>query len=397
MQRRQFMQLAGGGTLAAAVGVSAGLSGCSSALPPQAVEAWNGPSAKEKDPRRFALSYALLAPNPHNRQPWIADLREPGVITLLCDRERLLPQTDPFGRQILIGHGAFLELLVIALAEQGIGADVQLWPDGELPPALKDWAQQPVARVRLLAGGGTKPKPDPLFAQILRRHTPKVDFDTRRPVDGQKLAYLLDAAQGQGVKVAGTVDAAALEALRNLCWQSARAELLTPRTVMESVQLVRVGPQEILRHRDGISINSAFVRAIDSAGLFDRQTPPAEGSAAYKDMMGRFEGHSRTAMGFFWLSTMGNRRSDAIVAGRAYVRLQLAATQMGLGVHPMSQALQEFPEMQTFYKQAHHLLIDKPAPKGPEDQTVQMLCRLGYTPNPVEATPRRPLLDLLRT
>ena len=397
MQRRQFMQLAGGGTLAAAVGVSAGLSGCSSALPPDAVAAWNGPAATEKDPRRFALSYALLAPNPHNRQPWIADLREPDVITLLCDRERLLPQTDPFGRQILIGHGAFIELLVIALAEQGIGADVQLWPDGELPPALKDWAQRPVARVRLLKSDGAKPKPDPLFAQILRRRTPKIDFDATRPVDAEKLAYLFTAATGQNVKAAGTVDAARLDALRSLCWQSAKVELLTPRTVMESIQLVRVGPQEILQHRDGISINSAFVRALDSVGLFDRSSPPAESSAAHKNMMGRFEGHSHSAMGFVWLSTNTNRRSDTIAAGRAYVRMQLLATQMGLGVHPMSQALQEFPEMQSFYTQAHRLLIDKPAPKGPEDQVIQMLCRLGYTANPVEATPRRPLRDLLRT
>ena len=73
------------------------------------------------------------------------------------------------------------------------------------------------------------------------------------------------------------------------------------------------------------------------------------------------------------------------------MRLQLKATEIGLGVHPMSQALQEFAEMKPFYDKAHQLLLGKSAPGGPNDETVQMFCRLGYTAAPAPATPRRPL------
>jgi len=184
--------------------------------------------------------------------------------------------------------------------------------------------------------------------------------------------------------------AAALGPLRELCWQSAKVELLTPRTVMESVHLTRVGPGEILEHRDGISLNSPFIRAVDAVGMFDRKNPPAEGSEAYKTMMTRFEGHSRTAMGFVWL-TGRNRRADQVNAGRAYVRLQLQATALGVGMHPMSQALQEFAEMAPHYERAHQLMLGRPAPKTADDETVQMFCRLGYTAVPAPATPRRPL------
>ena len=94
-------------------------------------------------------------------------------------------------------------------------------------------------------------------------------------------------------------------------------------------------------------------------------------------------------MGFVWLSTPGNSRSQQIEAGRAYLRMQLAATAIGLGVHPMSQALQEFAEMKPFYDKAHQLMLGKLAPQTPNDETLQMFCRLGYTPGAVPSTPRR--------
>ncbi|MFM7332088.1 MAG: twin-arginine translocation pathway signal protein, partial [Brachymonas sp.] len=181
-----------------------------------------------------------------------------------------------------------------------------------------------------------------------------------------------------------------LPALRKLCWESALVELKTPRTMMESVRLIRVGPSEIAQHRDGISINSPFVRVISALGMFDRSNPPASGSPAEKNAMERFQGHSNTAMGFVWI-TGGNSRTGQIEAGRAYVRLQLQSTALGIGMHPMSQALQEFAEMKPHYEQVHQLLLGQGAPRSPQDQTVQMFCRIGYAPEAAAATPRRAL------
>ena len=392
LNRRRFIRLAGGG---AAFAATLPLAGCSSAYPPEAVAAWAGPAA-ETELRRWALAHAILAPNSHNRQPWLVDLREPQAITLYVDRERLLPETDPWFRQIMVSQGTFLETLVLALRQRGIDPQVQLFPEGEPPPRSLD--DRPVARLSWPAQA-TGAAPDPLFAQVLRRHTAKVAYDTARPVAPATVEALRTSASVHGVQFGATVDPQRLPALRTLCLESARVELLTPRTVMESLQLTRVGPEEIARHRDGISVNDPMPRLFAAIGAFDRSQPPAEGSAGFKAMFSRFEEHSLSAMGFVWLSTAmaqdaaaGRSRSAEVNAGRAYQRLHLKATELGLQVHPMSQAPQEFVEMKPFYDQMHQLLLGQPA----GEQVVQMFCRVGYAPEQPR-TPRRELGSFLRS
>lgn len=387
VQRRKFIRLVGGGVVAAAGTSAIALGSAAPAFPDAAVEIWRGPGA-ETDARRRAIAYAITAPNPHNRQPWLLDLAEPGRITLYCDRQRLLPETDPFGRQILIGHGAFIELLVMALAEQGLRADVALWPEGELPRELRDWDRRPVARISLASGASS----DPLFEHVLRRHTPKARFNTALPVtDDVMQALLVAASSGSALDVAGTVDASRVQALRSLTLAASRTEMLTPATAMESLRLMRIGPSEILQHRDGISINDWAARFYVALGLFDRSAPPPADSAAFSQALQTFRDQSDTAMGFVWLATARNQRGDQIATGRAFVRQQLQATALGVGLHPMSQALQEFPEMAPHCEQVHRMLLGLSASRDAQTPTLQMLCRLGYPVAPAPAAPRRPL------
>ena len=99
-------------------------------------------------------------------------------------------------------------------------------------------------------------------------------------------------------------------------------------------------------------------------------------------------------MGFVWLSTpVGDAgvRAAQVRAGRAYMRLQLKATELGLQVHPMSQALQEFPEMKGHYDRLHARLTGRDAGAEP----VQMFCRVGYAPVQ-QHSPRRGVEAIVR-
>lgn len=280
---------------------------------------------------------------------------------------------------------------------------MQLWPQGELPADLNSWDDRPIARLVLLPEAALTPHTPPasasasLFPQILLRRTPKTPFDPSREITADTLKNLTEGAATADVSVGATVDAARLPALRELCWQAGRQELLTPRTMMESQRLMRVGPAEILAHRDGIVLNTPWMRAVSTLGLFDRTKPPARGSAAYDAGMALYDQNSRTATGFIWLSTAGNSRREQILAGRCFVRLQLRATELGIGMHPMSQALQESPEMQRHHEKAHRLMLGRAAPRPASEPTLQMFCRLGHPERPAPATPRRPLEVFMRT
>lgn len=377
MDRRRFIRLAGGGVVASA---AAGLGACSSDLPPEAVAAWRGPAGDTPDIRRWLLGYAILAPHSHNLQSWRVDLRVPGEITLSCDLDRLLPETDPMSRQMMISQGTFIELLDLAARHRGLRADIALFPQGEFDADRLD--RRPTARIRLAPDAQVRP--DPLFDQILYRRTHRGAYEPRVPA--APAVEAIRASVAGHVVALGFIDrtqGAVLQRHRDLAHDAFRIELVTPRTMMESLKVLRVGPREIAQHRDGLSVNAPMVRLLEAVGPFDRSRPPAPNDAAVTRQLDDFKATLEATPAFFWMVTRGNGRITQVNAGRAYVRAQLAAAQQGLSMQPLSQALQEYPEQRESLARIHSL-VGAPAP----DHTVQMWMRLGHA-LPIGPSPRR--------
>jgi hypothetical protein len=93
---------------------------------------------------------------------------------------------------------------------------------------------------------------------------------------------------------------------------------------------------------------------------------------------------------FLWMVTEGNDRRTQVHAGRAYARVQLAATAHGLAMQPLQQALQEYPEQTIPYADIRRAL-DAPQPA----RTVQMWARVGFAPPVVLSQFQDPLIYLL--
>ncbi len=377
MNRRKFL------TVLAAGGASLTLSACDR-MPDSAIEPWSGPAAGETDPRLRALSWALLAPNPHNLQSWIADVREPGAVVLSIDLRRLLPQTDPPNRQILIGCGAFLELLQMAAAQEGWRADIELMPEGDYAASGIDL--RPFARVRF------EPDPrrpaDPLFHAIRSRHTNRHPYQDRLP-ELTLLQSLQATAVRPGITVQATTVADSVRRIRDLAIAGYRVEFTTAATWSESVNVMRLGPDAVADEPSGLPVLGAgawWGRKLGLLGADDLHK--TDGMAARYAVDDSIQAANATPA-WIWLTSADNSRRTQIEAGRAYVRLQLAATAAGLVMHPNSQVLQEFAQMQGLYRAFHEEVgVSQPA-------RVQMLARIGYA-QPSEPSPRRPLTRILR-
>ena len=378
--RRKFLKVIGGCVVLAAGGAGTYLA---TRDPTAARQPWSDAGGRETDPRRRALSYAILAPNPHNRQPWIVDLADDRDIILYCQDDRRLPETDPYDRQITIGLGAFLEILAIAAAQDGFRADIEPFPGGEPQPVLD---RRAVARVRLVRDANIEP--DPLFAQILLRRSNKEVFDNNKTPPSDRLTMLSGVAR-HGSELATTADPRRVERLRAIGVEAMRIEYTTPRMLGESIDLMRIGKRQINASPDGIDLGGPFLETLALLGQLDKPAMRDPQSYAWQTGLEMILEPLRTGTAYAWITSQGNSRYDQLAAGRDYVRLNLAATGEGIAVHPTSQALQEFSEMSELFAAIHNEL-DVATPRR-----VQMFARLGYA-KPPKPSPRWPLATRIR-
>ncbi|NNE53186.1 MAG: twin-arginine translocation pathway signal protein [Sulfitobacter sp.] len=359
LSRRKALALIGGGTILAASGAAAGF--LTTRTPREALRPW-GLAGGYDDPRLNALSYALLAPNPHNLQPWKVSLQGSDRLRLWRDEEKELPATDPYDRQIMIGLGCFLEQMVLAAGAAGQAVDLTLFPEGE---------GGPVAEAHLTGGG----RMDPLAAHIMARRSCKEPFEDRALPAAlvEELAGMADIY----------TDAADVARLKTLTWEAWVVEVMTPKTMTESVDLMRFGKAEINANPDGIDLGGPFLESLMLAGVLSRAAQGDPSSRGFQEGVRMYEEMLHATPAYAVLTSKGNSREDQIAAGRNWLRLNLKTTALGLALHPVSQALQEYPEMAGHYAAAHAML-------AAEGETVQMLGRLGYGPT-TPRTPRWPL------
>ena len=375
--RRSVIELLAGGGAACLV------SGCAPKPDIDPVAAWRDAGAGERDPRRWALAHAILAPNPHNRQPWLVDLPGTDEIVFYADTARMLPATDPPNRQITVGCGAFLELLNLAACERGLRADMAIWPEGEPQPLLD---QRPIARIRFVSDAAVKP--DPLFRHVLKRQTNRVAFDLKQPPSAADLATLTSVAAAP--LSSGSVSAPAdLARTIDIGARGFAREMTTPKTALESANLTRIGATEIARHRDGISLHGPFLEGMAAVGLLSRKAMADRDSYATRSAIDMFGKVIEATPAFIWIKGPDNSRATQIAAGRAYARLNLTATALGLSIQPWSMTLQEFPEMAGLYQETQAALGATP------DAPLQMLARIGHA-KPGPTSPRRGLAEHIR-
>ena len=346
--------------------------------PQTALQPWILDAKPPADVRMDAFRHAILAPNPHNRQPWLIRLEGDDSAILSCDLARRLPDTDPYDRQITIGFGTFIELARIAAAERGVRIEIEPFPEGESQQTLD---ARPVARLRFVKD--TTVAKDPLFASIVQRRTNRELFDAKRLLP-QALAARIAKDETH------SIDAELISSVKAITVAAITIEITTPRTFGESVDLMRIGADEVDANPDGLVLAGPMMEALKFMGLLDRPALADPSTTAFKTGLEMQQEICGSIPALLWITTPTNTRLDQLEAGRRYVRANLRATSQGVAMHPLSQSLQEYPEMAAKFGEIHQILGVK------QGERLQMLARMGYAP-PADPSPRWPLETHFRT
>lgn len=366
--KRKFIALASLGITAGVIG------GCGSKEPDVALSSWH--EHGYKDIKYLALSYAILAPSAHNLQSWNIKFIDENELLLYCNDTRLLPQTDPFNRQTILSQGTFLEFYKLAAQNFGYRCEINLLPNGK----LENFQTDPIAKISLYKDASIKK--DPLFNEILNRSTNRNVYKNTNMTNEQieALASCMDDKSMQ-ISFTTTQNIEQITKEKNIAKKAWEIEFLTPATALETYKYLRIGSSEINKYRDGICINNPVANFMVATGILDRKVAPKKDDFITKDQLSKFDEKIDSTNSFLFLTTLDNSRQTQIKAGMEYARLQLMATKLGLAMHPLSQALQEYKEQDEMHKEIHKMIAKN-------SETIQMWCRIG-TADGVQKSPRK--------
>lgn len=135
----------------------------------------------------YLLQYAVLAPSRYNAQPWLWEI-EGNTLRLYPDYHRELPAVDFNGRETLIGCGAALFYLRLAIRHAGFTDEVDVLPNPNDPDLL--------ATIRLGTARAETADERSLFCAIPLRHTNRQQF-ADQPVPRSLLHDLQAAANAE--------------------------------------------------------------------------------------------------------------------------------------------------------------------------------------------------------
>ena len=312
-----------------------------------------------------ALAVAVRAPSIHNTQPWRWQLGPTGL-TLRADRERQLAVADPDGHSLLISCGAALHLTDLALRAQGWDVEVTVLPDATDPDALALFQvgnrHEPDADVLALVDAALRRRSD--RRPFAGEPVPESAVETLRAATHDSYAWLdVPRDEGQRIDLAVAVS-----------WAD-RVQQHDEAYVAEMTRWLR-DPQ-VHSSADGVPLEAIPHVTAGHPRRSDVPLRDFEAGVPGRELIEQDVDEKPLIAVIF---TESDSHREQLEAGRAMMRLMLAAELAGLVSCPLSQAV----DLASFRSRVQGLMgwIGYP----------QMMLRVGYPSGPQDElgrTPRR--------
>lgn len=356
------------------------------------LEPWSKEYAAQYDDARIRLAAGgILAASGHNMQPWIIrlDPSDPMTFHLYADSKRMTKEVDPYARQMMISQGTFLEYVAVAGKKEGWDTRIELFPDGEYDEG--DLAHSmdtlPVAKITLVKA---QPQEIPLYGAMYLPDTNR-ELYRAEGLSVSQVSALESLSDAAGISIQVYQEQAELSKIGQYALKSAEIEAGVPRVMEESSAIFRASEYQKNRYRYGFSVEgqgASGLRMHVLQGLLTVFPSLNSGEAAARNFTSYASASVYSTPAYAMIVTQDNSRASQVESGMLYSRLVLTGHTLGLVMQPLSQVLEEYPEMDgpyTEFKQVY----------APGSGTVQMLFRMGYPTKEVPLSMRRDVMDFV--
>jgi hypothetical protein len=279
----------------------------------------------------------------------------------------------------------------MALAGRKLGYNItmDLFPDGEYAKnaTFEELRQKRVAHVVLETMAKQE---DPLYARMFEPDTSRVAYE-KNSVSPADVDALTAQDTYPDIRIISIVTGEKYEKMQNFITTSARTETGVDRVMNESGNLFRVNEREKNMYRYGFSFEGSGMSGITMQALqtlvtvFPGMNSPETSKKMFLDQT---DLAAENNSGFFLIVTSTNDRVSQFHAGILYSKMQLEAGSRGLAVQPMTQSIEEYPEMIPTHNEIHKEMVN-------EGETIQMLFRIGKPTAQVPRSMRKDVGDFI--
>lgn len=335
---------------------------------------WDKKYAKSfTDVRVQLISYGLLAASGHNMQPWRIKLdnTDRRVFYLYADSSRFTVEADPYARQLMISQGTFLEYISIGGEQTGLQTNIELFPEGSYEESnLTDSMDSiPVAKVTVTE---TSPTDNTLFEAMYLPDTNRLAYQTTALTEEEK-GKLKEINLDPDLTLEILKDDRNRNKIGEIVMEGIRIESGTERVMKEAERIFH--PNEYLKNKYsyGFSVEgqgSSGLRKHLMQGLVTIFPSMNRGKASADLFIKAGQTSVDHTPAFLLINSRDNSRINQVKSGMLYSRVILKAHNLGMVMQPLSQPLEEYPEMKHVYDQIHQEFTKK-------GDTIQMLVRIG--------------------
>jgi len=317
------------------------------------------------------LELASMAPSGHNTQPWEIVIKKDGSWIIQINEDSLLPALDPHRRESLLSIGAFIQNLIYGAQSLGYSADLSFLCTNMTDKDI----------VRIIIEKSDKNHSD-FFERIMLRRTVKSDYK-EDSISMEDIDILKSLVHQEDIEVffypGGSQECQYINGLQIL---SNIQQVNREDVQKELANWIRWDNESIYNNRDGLNPDSLELTGIAKWFVQTFYNENSVLSDSFKtSTMKKIEEMVSKHGGWMIISCRSDDPVNILKTGMAFEKIFLHVRELNIGLHPMTQPLEESP----FDSNLKNELDIKGIP--------QFILRLGYIDNYPEPKSIRKSID----